>query len=266
MGPLPRGEYILVLVDYYSRYKEAKICRTITSADIIFHLKDIFSRLGNPVSITADNGRQFTSEEFKTFCTERNIIIYNSIPYWPQQNGEVERQNRDILKRLRISQVEHKDWKEALCDYMIMYNSTPHSVTGKTPAELFFRRKFRDKLPMIQDMTYTEDQEMRDRDKQQKEKGKEYTDKKRQALDYELEVGDKVYVKNMIRSNKLSSNYDPVPHTVESSKGGDVTVRNDETGQQIRRNVMHLKKIEGQWHVIKDKDVIDSGDKDSEEQ
>ncbi|XP_046964591.1 uncharacterized protein K02A2.6-like [Vanessa cardui] len=189
MGPLPRGEYLLVLVDYYSRYKEVKICRVITSAEIINHLKDIFSRLGNPVSITADNGRQFTSEEFKTFCSERNITIFNTIPYWPQQNGEVERQNRDILKRLKISQVEHKDWKEALREYMTMYNSTPHSITGKTPAELFFRRHFRDKLPMIQDMTFAGDQEVRDRDRQQKEKGKEYADKKRKSSDSELEVG-----------------------------------------------------------------------------
>lgn len=108
MGPLPSGDHILVVVDYYTRYKEVKICRTITSNDIIVLLKDIFSRLGNPVSITADNGRQFTSEDFKTFCKERNIRIYNSIPYWPQQNGEVERQNRDILKRLKISQAEKK--------------------------------------------------------------------------------------------------------------------------------------------------------------
>lgn len=142
MGPLPSGDYILVVVDYYTRYKEVKTCRTITSSEIIGMLKDIFSRLGNPVSLTSDNGRQFSSEDFKSFCAERNIRLYNTVPYWPQQNGEVERQNRDILKRLKISQVEKKNWKEALREYMVMYNSTPHTVTGKTPAELFFRRQF----------------------------------------------------------------------------------------------------------------------------
>lgn len=188
MGPLPSGDYILVVVDYYTRYKEVKTCRTITSSEIIAVLKDIFSRLGNPVSLTSDNGRQFSSEDFKSFCAERNIRLYNTVPYWPQQNGEVERQNRDILKRLKISQVEKKNWKEALREYMVMYNSTPHTVTGKTPAELFFRRQFRDKLPMIQDMTHlSEDLEMRDRDKELKEKGKEYADRKRRATSCELE-------------------------------------------------------------------------------
>ncbi|XP_026729531.1 uncharacterized protein K02A2.6-like [Trichoplusia ni] len=136
MGPLPSNDYIFVIVDYYSRYKEVKVCRTITSSEIINQLKDIFSRLGNPVSITADNGRQFTSEDFKLFCSERNIKLYNTKLYWPQQNGEVERQNRDILKRLKIAQAEKKNWKESLREYMVMYNSTPHSVTGKTPSEL----------------------------------------------------------------------------------------------------------------------------------
>lgn len=230
-------------------------------------LKDIFSRLGNPVSLTSDNGRQFSSEDFKSFCAERNIRLYNTVPYWPQQNGEVERQNRDILKRLKISQVEKKNWKEALREYMVMYNSTPHTVTGKTPAELFFRRQFRDKLPMIQDMTHlSEDLEMRDRDKELKEKGKEYADRKRRATSCELEVGDKVYVKNMTKQNKLSLNYEPETHTVEANKGGDVSIRNGETGQRIRRIVVHLKRVEGQWKVLDDENNAQTNDKSDENQ
>lgn len=252
MGPLPSTDYLLVAVDYFSRYKEIKICRSITSADIINHLKDIFSRFGNPATITADNGKQFTSAEFKAFCTERNIKLYNTIPYWPQQNGEVERQNRDILKRLKISQAEKANWKEGLRDYLVMYNSTPHTITGKTPAELFFRRQFRDKLPMIQDVTNTnnpEDMETRDRDRELKERGKEYIDRKRHATTSDIGIGDKVYVKNLNKNNKLSLNYEPSTHTVESSNNGDIQLRNDETGQHIRRNVVHLKRVEGQWQV-----------------
>lgn len=113
MGPLPSGDYLLVVIDYFSMYKEIKICRKITSAEIISQLKDTFCRVGNPLSITSDNGKQFVSEEFKSFCAERNITMFNSIPYWPQQNGEVERQNRDILKRLKISQAEKKTGRNA---------------------------------------------------------------------------------------------------------------------------------------------------------
>lgn len=48
-----------------------------------------------------------------------------------QQNGEVERQNRSILKRLTISQATDSDWKDDLNKYLIMYRSTPHSTNGK---------------------------------------------------------------------------------------------------------------------------------------
>lgn len=255
MGPLPSADYLLVVVDYFSRYKEIKICRKITSAEMIGILKEIFSRLGNPLTITADNGRQFCSEEFQQFCKERNITLYNTVPYWPQQNGEVERQNRDILKRLKISQIEKKNWRESLIDYLAMYNSTPHSVTGKTPSELFFKRKFRDKIPMVGDVGYEPhdtETEVKDRDKIMKEKGKEYADRKRKAKECELEPGDKVYIKNMTKDNKLSLNYDTTSHTVTKAVGGDIQVQNDETGQVYRRNVVHLKKVQGQWKVLND--------------
>lgn len=41
--------------------------------------------------------------------------------------------------------------------------------------------------------------------------------------------------------------FDTTTHTVKSKTGGDVEVQNDETGQQLRRNILHLKKVEGEW-------------------
>nr|CAH7742650.1 unnamed protein product [Callosobruchus chinensis] len=93
------GDYLVIIVYYLS-------------SNTLRILEDVFSRLGYPASITADNGKQFTSDEFKRFCVERGIILFHSIPYWPQKNGEVERQNRDILKRLKISQATNTKWKK----------------------------------------------------------------------------------------------------------------------------------------------------------
>lgn len=250
LGPLPTGHYLLVVIDYYSRYKEIKITKNTDSTHTINILKEIFSRLGTPVSITADNGRQFISIDFENFCKEFGIQLFHSIPYWPQQNGEVERQNRDILKRLRISQTQKSNWQDDLLKYLTMYNSTPHSVTGKPPGELFFRRKFRDKLPSVVDIEFSEvDLETKDRDTTMKTKGKEYADRKRQATESNIEVGEKVYVKNMIKENKLSTTFNDAPHTVVNKDGNDVEVVNDENGKRLRRNIVHLKKVEGKWEV-----------------
>lgn len=93
-------------------------------------------------------------------------------------NGEVERQNRSLLKRLIISQNEKGNWREDLNKYLHMYRATPHSTTLKSPAELMFNRNIRDKLPTIKQPLELLDGEVRDRDKIMKEKGKIYGDKK----------------------------------------------------------------------------------------
>ncbi|XP_049874146.1 uncharacterized protein K02A2.6-like isoform X1 [Pectinophora gossypiella] len=263
LGPLPSGHYVFVVVDYYSRYKEVKVMKSITSQETVGVLKEIFSRLGIPVSLTSDNGRQFISEEFKSFCSEFGIKLYHSIPYWPQQNGEVERQNRDIIKRLKISQCQRSDWKDDLLRYLMMYNSTPHSTTGKTPSEPFFNRQFRDKIPSVVDVESRQiNLEVHDRDKIMKDKGKHREDRKRKAKDNHINIGEKVYIKNMIKENKLTPNFNPIPHTVISANGGDVNIRNDETGQELRRNIIHLKKVEGQWKIQSEREGRECGDED----
>ena len=78
-----------------------------------------------------------------------------------------------------------------------MYNSTPHSVTGKKPSEFFFRRLFRKKLPSTVYLENLEfNQQTRDTDQIQKEKGKEYGDSKQNAnKGINVKIGDKVYEK-----------------------------------------------------------------------
>ena len=177
LGPLPEGQHLLVVIDYYSRYMEVCEMMEITTADTIKELAIVFSRYGFPMTIRVDNGPQFSEkcEEFQDFCKSNGIKVVNTIPYWPAMNGEVERQNRSILKRLRIAQELGKDWRLVLRQYLLTYHSTNHSVTGKSPAELMFGRKIRSKLPSVP-FAELMDEEIRDRDMVHKEKQKEYID------------------------------------------------------------------------------------------
>ena len=73
LGPLPTGESILVVVDYYSRYFETAILRSTQTKHVITALENMFTTHGLPVSITSDNGPQFISDEFHQYMQVNNI-------------------------------------------------------------------------------------------------------------------------------------------------------------------------------------------------
>ncbi|XP_029209128.2 uncharacterized protein K02A2.6-like [Acropora millepora] len=145
LGPLPSGESLLVVVDYYSRFFEVVVMRTTTSQKMIETLMPIFTWYGYPFSLKSENAPQFVSEEFKVFLTGHGIEHRKSTPLWPQANGKVERQNRTLLKSLKIADAEGKRWKEELNKFLLAYRTTPHSSTGATPAFLMFGRELKTK-------------------------------------------------------------------------------------------------------------------------
>ncbi|XP_028413774.1 uncharacterized protein K02A2.6-like [Dendronephthya gigantea] len=208
MGPMPTGEYLLVVVDYYSRYYEVSIMHSTTSEKIIKALNEIFARFGFPYSLKSDNGRQFVSEEFKRFLQQVNIEHRTSPPLWPQANGEVERQNRTLLKALKVAQVEGKDWRKELPQFLLAYRTTPQVTTGKTPAFLMFKRELRSKLPELRGDIDDFDENIRDRDWRNKLVQKANADEKRRANDSTILPGDQVLLRNTKTSGKLAANYE----------------------------------------------------------
>ena len=146
-----------------------------------------------PCSLRTDNGLQFISDRFKGYFEKKKNGIEHrrTTPLWPQANGEVGRQNRAILKRLRIAQAEGRDWRSQMDDFLMMYRSTPHSTTGISHAELLFGRTIRTKLLHLQEFLCED--EVRDRDSERKEKGKMYADCKRHACENTFRKVTKCY-------------------------------------------------------------------------
>lgn len=244
MGPLPSGHNLLVLVDYFSRFIEVIIMREITAKLTIQALHETFCRYGIPETMKTDNGPQFVSEAMVEFSREFGIYLIKTTPYWPQANGEVERANRALKKRLQISQETlNSDWKWDLRMYLLMYNSTPHSTTGVAPSALMFGRVLRDKLPALPSLTNRLIEDIKDRDREKKMKEAEYANKRRRAEPSHIRAGDTLIAKRTIKDNKLSSNFNPEELEVLSRKGSDVTLRSNETGRILQRNVSHLKPI-----------------------
>ncbi len=239
LGPLPKGEYLLVTVDYYSRWMEVDVLKNTNSEAVIKCVENHFTRHGLPKTLKTDNATNLVSKEMEVFLTEHGVEHKRVIPLWPRANGEVERQNRTLLKALRVAQTEGKDWKKELFKFLIAYRSTPHSTTGVSPAKLMFNREIRTKLPVFEDYEEEDETQMseaRDTDAQRKQRYSDNANKR--AQDSHIEEGDKVLLKRD-KENKLSSFYDPDPFKVLARKGDMLIV---ERGNILyKRNVDHVK-------------------------
>ena len=239
MGPLPSGHSLLVVVDYYSRYYEVEILQSTTTEKVIDKIDEIFSRHGLPVTLKTDNGPQFRSDEFRSYLMENGITHCKVTARWAQANGEVERQNSSILKRIQIAHAEGVNWRLELRKYLASYRGLEHPTTGRSPAELLFGRKIRGKLPELAS-DHRQDTEVRDRDWQQKAKAKMYADTRRGARYSDVNLGDSVLVRED-RANKLTTTFNPTPHTVISKQGNSLVVENP-AGATYSRSTAHVKR------------------------
>ncbi len=58
-GPLPQDQYLLVVIDIYSRYLEVEHVTTTSARTIVPKLDVIFARHSIPAKVKSDNGPPF---------------------------------------------------------------------------------------------------------------------------------------------------------------------------------------------------------------
>ena len=205
-GPYPTGEYILLLIDYRSRYPVATLLKDITTPKVIKSLHNIFTMFGYPERVCTDNGPQFIADKFSSYLQRHAIEHRRVTPHWPSANGEVERMNRTIKRAVQCAHEEGKNWKDELQNFLLDYGTAPHSITGVAPADLMFKHAARNDIPsmtVIAPRTRI-DTEVNIRDTFRKHKIKVTADAKHNAQQAKFKVGDQVLCKNLKKRNKLS--------------------------------------------------------------
>jgi hypothetical protein len=144
---LPTGEYILVIVDEYSRYPLAEMVKTTSFAAIQPVLRRVFATFGFPSVIKSDNGPPFQGHEFAEYMNHCGIRHRKITPLWPKANAQAEGFNKPLIKAIRAAHVEGKQWQETtILDFLQAYRATPHVSTKFSPITSY--------LAVIQSPTY----------------------------------------------------------------------------------------------------------------
>ncbi|KAM1667753.1 hypothetical protein ACFX1S_046951 [Malus domestica] len=89
--------YILLAVDYVSKWVEAKATRTNDSKVVADFVKtNIFSRFGMPRVLISDGGSHFCNRTIEALLKKYHVTHKVSTPYHPQTNGQAEVSNCEI--------------------------------------------------------------------------------------------------------------------------------------------------------------------------
>jgi transposase InsO family protein len=130
--------YMLVAVDKFTKWVEASPVTTQDSTAAINFIKSIVFCFKVPHNIITDNGTNFTSKEFKSYCESMGIKLKFASVAHPKTNGQVEKANglicNGIKKRLLapLEKAKHA-WVDELPSVLWSLRTTPSAATQETP-------------------------------------------------------------------------------------------------------------------------------------
>ena len=145
LGPLVTSgtegyKYCLVATDAFSSY-----CKIIPLSSK--HASEVakavmtgwISHFAVPLTITSDQGSEFSATIFKELCKILGCeLVFSSIEH-PQSNGMAERTIRNILSYIRkFIEGNPESWSSLISSMMSALNTSVHTDKLKTPFELVF--------------------------------------------------------------------------------------------------------------------------------
>ncbi|GJS75585.1 reverse transcriptase domain-containing protein [Tanacetum coccineum] len=146
-GPFPKGpdrvKFLIVAMDYFTKWIDAKPVATITGNQIKKFIWDnIVCRFGLRGEIVSDNGKQFRDDPFKDRCEKLNICQCFASVKHPQANGLVERANRSLGEGVKARLDKgSRDWIEEFPHVLWAHRTMIKSSNGDTPFSLTYRTK-----------------------------------------------------------------------------------------------------------------------------
>lgn len=147
---LDDGTWIVVAVDYGSRWVEARVIPSHRPAQIVAFLEeDLLARHGCPEEIITDNGGEFRNHLLEGFCHDRGITLLHSPTNHPRSNGLAERTIRTLKEALRKAQMDAErqgsrvSQKSLLPQVLQALRGRWSEALGCSPAEVLYKRPLR---------------------------------------------------------------------------------------------------------------------------
>lgn len=135
--------YFLTVMDDYTHFTKVYLLKHKSEVQykLRYYITETERERNEKVStIRCDNGGEYTSNDFRHWCTEKGIKLDLTVPYTPQLNGKAERLNRTLLNKTRAllfdSELGKEMWGEAIyCATYIINRLPSESLENKTPYE-----------------------------------------------------------------------------------------------------------------------------------
>nr|GEV12308.1 reverse transcriptase domain-containing protein [Tanacetum cinerariifolium] len=144
LGALSEGpgrlKYIIVAIDYFNKWMEAKPLAKITGKEVKkFVWENIVCRFGLPRVIVNDNETQLVNDPFKGWCEKWKIKQMNTAVTHPQANGLMERANKSLMHGLkaRLGR-ERVGWVDELLNILWAHRTMLKTSNGETPFSLAY--------------------------------------------------------------------------------------------------------------------------------
>jgi hypothetical protein len=148
IGPLPESyngnQHIIVIIDAFTRWVELYSVKSTGSEEAALVLIKQVGRYGCPCTIRSDKGTQYVNELISSLTTKLNLEHEQTMSYSKEENGLVERANKEVMRHLRailMDQQIYDRWEDYLPMVMRIINSKTHTVTGVSPAQLLYGHK-----------------------------------------------------------------------------------------------------------------------------
>jgi hypothetical protein len=139
-----RGRHFLVMCDRFSYFCLTAQLNTLKSSTVIKIIGTWFHGVGFPQYIFSDSSPQFNAAQFKNYCEKHFITPLVSSACFPQSNGLGESAVKSA-KYLLLKSENYTDFENKLYDMQ----NIPLSGDTLSPAEKFFKRRFRTHLPTL---------------------------------------------------------------------------------------------------------------------